>query len=240
VGHLWWGPDSEDSAVLDARLDDPGRVAELLPALQRLAREDAARRIGVGGIPADQTLTALAGLPGFVTRGTNMELWLEQAVGDPGPVELRTMTQEEFDVFFHAMLTGYTAELVAAGISEERATEHARTQSAELVPDGLASPHAHFFTGWVEDQSVGRLWIGTERPMAFVYELEVREDQRRKGYGEAIMNAGARWCQDRGIFALGLNVFGHNPGARRLYDKLGYEVTLDYRTLDVDDVPDAG
>jgi hypothetical protein len=37
---------------------------------------------------------------------------------------------------------------------------------------------------------------------------------------------------------LGLNVFAHNPGARALYDRLGYRVTLDYRTLDV--APDGG
>jgi GNAT superfamily N-acetyltransferase len=63
----------------------------------------------------------------------------------------------------------------------------------------------------------------------------VAEGHRRKGYGEAIMNAGARWCQERDIFALGLNVFGHNPGARALYDKLGYVVTEDYRALDLTD-----
>jgi predicted GNAT family acetyltransferase len=30
-------------------------------------------------------------------------------------------------------------------------------------------------------------------------------------------------------------VFGHNPNARALYDKLGYRVTLDYLALDVTD-----
>ena len=73
--------------------------------------------------------------------------------------------------------------------------------------------------------------------MAFVYDVEVDESQRRKGYGAAIMNAGALWCRDQGHPVLGLNVFAHNPGARALYDRLGYQVTQDYRTLDV---PDAG
>jgi GNAT superfamily N-acetyltransferase len=80
---------------------------------------------------------------------------------------------------------------------------------------------------------VGTLWISTEHPMAFVYDIAVEESQRRRGYGEAIMNAGARWCRDRGHPALGLNVFAHNPGARALYDKLGYQVTADYRTVDI-------
>ena len=73
--------------------------------------------------------------------------------------------------------------------------------------------------------------------MAFVYNVEVDEAQRRKGYGAAIMNAGARWSRDAGHPALGLNVFAHNPSARALYDKLGYRVTFDYCALDL---PDAG
>ncbi len=49
--------------------------------------------------------------------------------------------------------------------------------------------------------------------MAFVYDIVVREDQRRRGYGAAIMNAGALWCREHGHFALGLNVFAPQPRA---------------------------
>jgi GNAT superfamily N-acetyltransferase len=71
--------------------------------------------------------------------------------------------------------------------------------------------------------------------MAFVYDVAVEESERRKGYGAAIMNAGARWSRDHGHPALGLNVFAHNPSARALYDRLGYQVTQDYHALDVSD-----
>ena len=92
-----------------------------------------------------------------------------------------------------------------------------------------------FFTAWVGDEPVGRLWLSTQSTLAFVYDVEVDADQRRKGYGAAIMNAGALWCREHGHPALGLNVFAHNPGARALYDRLGYHVTLAYSTLDVPD-----
>ena len=49
------------------------------------------------------------------------------------------------------------------------------------------------------------------------------------------MNAGARWLRDSGHLALGLNVFGHNPGAGRSTTSSGYRVTVDYRALDVPD-----
>ena len=79
----------------------------------------------------------------------------------------------------------------------------------------------HFFTAWVGDAGVGSLWLCTLDPMAFVYDVVVDEAQRRKGYGAAIMNAGALWSREQGHPVLGLNVFAHNPGARALYDRLG-------------------
>jgi len=79
------------------------------------------------------------------------------------------------------------------------------------------------------------------RPVAHdslkAYNIVVRPEHRRRGYGAAIMNAAAIRCRDLGHPVLGLNVFAHNPNARALYDKLGYEVTHDYLTHDV---PDAG
>jgi GNAT superfamily N-acetyltransferase len=174
-------------------------------------------------------------LPGFVARATNMALPLDGVIGDPGDLELRPMTPEEFDVYMADSVESYTAELASAGMSAEAARRQSNEQLAELVPDGLASPGQHFFAAVVGDTHVGRLWISTQREMAFVYDIAVHEDQRRKGYGEAIMNAGAIWSRDRGHAALGLNVFAHNPNARALYDKLGYRVTVDFRTYDLPD-----
>jgi GNAT superfamily N-acetyltransferase len=179
----------------------------------------------------------MVALPGFVARATNMRLLLDAPVADPGPVELRGMTRDEFDEFFATLLHDYAEELHAAGMGREAADEQSRTQSAQLIPDGIDSVGQEFFTASVGDERVGHIWLSTERPMSFVYDVVVREDQRRKGYGAAIMNAGALWSREHGHFAIGLNVFAHNTGARALYDRLGYEVTVDYRTVAV---PDAG
>jgi GNAT superfamily N-acetyltransferase len=237
AGHLVWGDDGEAAAVLDVRLDDPERVGELLPALLDLARADGKPRIGVGGYPGDPSLMAMVALPGFTARATNMLLALDRTIGDPGELELRPMTEPEFAAYFGDMREGYTQELVGAGMSPEAAETQSRTQTAELIPDGLASEGQEFFTGWVGDAVVGTLWLSTERPMAFVYNVEVAQRERGRGYGRALMNAGALWSRDHGHPFLGLNVFAHNPVARALYDSLGYAVTVDYRTVDV---PDAG
>jgi GNAT superfamily N-acetyltransferase len=235
AGHLWWGRDGEDSVVLDVRLDEPGRMAELLPRMIDLARADETRTIGSGGVPTDPSRMALVELPGFAARATNMLLRLDRPLADPGGLRLRAMTPEAFERFRVDLVRGYADELHAAGLTREAADERSRTQTAELIPDGVGSAGQAFFTAWAGDEAVGHLWLSTERPMAFVYDIVVREDQRRKGYGAAIMNAGALWAREHGHPSMGLNVFAHNPGARALYDSLGYVVTVDYRTLDVSD-----
>lgn len=235
VGWLVWWQRGDQCELNDVALEDPSRGAELLPALTALAREGGCPVLGVATVPGEPDREALAGLDGFVRRATNMVLPLDGVIGDPGGLELRPMTQDTFDAYLAGSSEQYVGELVAAGMSPEAARRQGEEQLAELIPNGLESPGQWFFTAWVEETPVGTLWMSTESPVAYVYDVEVREDQRRRGYGEAIMNAAARWCRDRGHPGLGLNVFGHNPNARALYDKLGYRVTRDFGTYDVVD-----
>ena len=235
VGWVWLGGEGDEFVLYDVLLDDPARASELLPDLVDRARAAGARQIGMGAHPDEPSRSAVAALPGFVSRATNMMLPLDAEIADPGDVELRPMSEAEFDAFSTAMAEDYAGELAEAGMTPEAAAERSRDQMAELIPSGLDSPGMVFFTASVGDQPVGRLWVSTQARMAFVYDVEVNADQRRKGYGAAIMNAGALWCREHGHPALGLNVFAHNPGARALYDRLGYHVTFDYVTLDVSD-----
>ena len=235
VGWVVWWQRGDQCEVNDVALDDPSRGAELLPALMALAREGGCPMLGVATVQGEPDREALAGRDGFVRRATNMALPLDGALGDPGGLELRPMTREAFDAYLANSSEEYVGELVAAGMSPEAARRQGEEQLAELLPNGLDSPGQWFFTARAGETPVGTLWLSTENALAFVYDIKVREDQRRRGHGEAIMNAAARWCRDRGHPGLGLNVFGHNPGARALYDKLGYRVTRDFGTYDVGD-----
>ena len=237
VGLTWVSLSDGDLVVNHLSLDDPARAAELVPALVDRAREAEARMLGVPIHRDDPSRAVLATQPGFQLRATNMALPLDREIADPGGLELRRMTDAEFDDFLSGNAEEYAAELVATGMSEEAAAQRSREQIGQLVAAGQASPGMHFFTAWVGAQPVGSLWLCTLDPMAFVYDVVVSEAQRRKGYGAAIMNAGALWSREQGHPVVGLNVFAHNPGARALYDRLGYLVTQDYRALDV---PDAG
>jgi GNAT superfamily N-acetyltransferase len=184
------------------------------------------------GEPGNQALVAV---DGFVPRATNMVLELDRPIADPAPVELHGMTQDEFDAFVATLVEGYAEELAAAGMEPAAARVRSEEQTAGLIHAGRDTPGQVFFTAEADGSPVGRLWLSTEGRMAFVYDVVVDESHRRRGYGEGIMNAGARWSRDHGHPVLGLNVFAHNVGARALYDKLGYRVTVDFRTHDVAD-----
>jgi len=57
---------------------------------------------------------------------------------------------------------------------------------------------------------------------AFIYDIEVREDLRGRGWGRELMTYAERWAVERGSREIALNVFGGNALARGLYASLGY------------------
>ena len=237
VGALWLGREGDELVVYDVVLDRLDIVSELVPLLVERARAGGMRMIGVGVLPGDASHEALTAYPGFSVRATNMVLPLDADLPDAGELTLRPMTHAEYSMFIDGEVEGFAEELASAGMELEQALERSRTMMGELLPDGLQSPGMAFDVAEVGGEPVGDLWLSTGDTMAFVYNIVVRPEQRRRGYGAAIMTAAALRCRDLGHPVLGLNVFAHNPHARGLYDKLGYRVTHDYFVLDV---PDAG
>jgi ribosomal protein S18 acetylase RimI-like enzyme len=84
----------------------------------------------------------------------------------------------------------------------------------------------------IEDMAgakVGMLWFAVERrpagARAFVYDVEVFEPFRRRGYAEQAFKAMEERVRELGLNTISLHVFGHNHAARTLYEKLGYIAT---------------
>ena len=110
--------------------------------------------------------------------------------------------------------------------------------------DGLPFEEAdarRTLAGILEDRSLGRVWIlgeGAETVGymiltlgysleyrgrdAFVDELFVREDRRRRGLGRKAVQVMERACRELGVRALHLEVERPNAAARGLYRKLGF------------------
>jgi len=94
------------------------------------------------------------------------------------------------------------------------------------LPEGVASAGQELFVAEVGGVEVGVLWFGMRtrggRPHAFILDIEVGAEHRRRGHGRAMMLAAEREAVRLGAESIGLHVFGFNTGAIRLYEGLGY------------------
>lgn len=142
------------------------------------------------------------------------------------------MTQAEYDEWQTALAEDYAEEQVAAGRwSADGAVQRAHDENARALPDGLETPRMLLLRGVTEDgQPIGRAWVGLDHPRgapdtAFLYDIEVLENQRGSGNGRALLREVESAVRDAGIGAMELNVFGRNTAAVRLYESSGYGVT---------------
>jgi ribosomal protein S18 acetylase RimI-like enzyme len=150
-------------------------------------------------------------------------------------VKVRRMTPTEFHDWRQNSITSYAEDIArATGRPIDAAMERAHKQFSELLPDGLDTADSWLLTVLDEsDRDVGRLWVGPhpERVgVAYVYDIEIHEPQRHRGFGRAAMVATEDLVREAGIGEIGLNVFGFNEAARRLYDSLGYRVVATQMT----------
>ncbi|WP_292761922.1 GNAT family N-acetyltransferase [Microbacterium sp. UBA3486] len=203
-----------------------GLLALLLP----IARDMGATQIGAQLFPQDTAARVFAEQSGFEVASIQMVLE-PLPVRDVAPhVEVSPMTAERFPRFAAASEEGFAHDLVASGrYTSEEAIAESHRQMVEELPDGLDTEGQEFFTASVDGTEVGILWFGMRRrdgrPQAFILDIEVAADQRRRGYGRALMHAAEREARRLGADSIGLHVFGFNTGAVDLYEQLGYRRT---------------
>jgi ribosomal protein S18 acetylase RimI-like enzyme len=146
-------------------------------------------------------------------------------------ITLRPMTEAEYPAYRDRLLEHYSADIAKArGLPAGEALRQATQQTDELLPKGVRTDGQLLFIAVDEgERSVGLLWLATHAPngaeSGWIYDVEVDEAHRGKGYGREIMLLAEQECRRRGLTSLRLNVFGPNIVARRLYESLGYEIT---------------
>ncbi|MFE0588759.1 GNAT family N-acetyltransferase [Micromonospora echinospora] len=140
------------------------------------------------------------------------------------------MTEEQYDRYRQHAEGSYARNIADSGAMPlPEAQEKSRRDHETLLPDGLNSPDHHLWTAYDGDTEVGMLWLHvvpkSDGLHAFVFNIEVRQEMRRRGYGRAILETAEEWCRERDVVSVGLNVFGFNHAARSLYEQLGFETT---------------
>src|SRR4051812_2279027 len=110
-------------------------------------------------------------------------------------VRLEPMTEEQFGPWRAGAGAPFAQSVAPPGVPAEAAAAEAAETYATLLPDGIGTAGHHFWYACAGDRRVGFLWLKLTGTAAFVYNIAVEQDQRRKGYGRAIMAAGERWSR---------------------------------------------
>ena len=207
-GHVVLVREGEDVVLLDLQLDDVALAPEVGDLVEDLARHAGARRLAVALPPGDVVRTALGVGGGFRAVTCCLRRDLDHRL--PAPTA-----------------TAATMEAVLRPVTRE---DSAQAAAWERAPD------QHLLVGHEPGDPtavLGTVWLSTARPMVLVQDLQVPPRRRGQGHGSALLAAVARWAQDRGSHAVGIDLAADDHVARGLADHLGFHLVEEYCVKDL-------
>lgn len=147
-------------------------------------------------------------------------------------IELVDLPKERFPAYRDALVRDYAKDKVWAGAwSSEEAPRRAAADVDGLLKDGTDTEGHYLYL--LQDPSkaeeVGVVWIAVLDSSVgrsiWIYDIQIHEPFRRKGHATRALRAVEERATELGADKVELHVFGHNPAARALYEKVGYETT---------------
>ncbi len=146
-------------------------------------------------------------------------------------VTFRRLTDDEVRTYLPHAKRGYVHDITTAGaLTHERATALADKDFDWLVVNAETEYFGAFDLIDDEIVNVGVFGVGMggvdvphDEPTLHLYDLEVFEPYRRRGYGLAILGEVRELAIDRGAESVRLTVWAGNDGARELYRVAGFE-----------------
>ena len=145
-------------------------------------------------------------------------------------VSLIKMNEDDYAKYLELAIPAYAKDNVDSGRwDESEAIERSQKAQDTLLPDGVATKDNYLFT-IVESLTginVGHIWVKLEENIrlksAFIYDIEIYETERRKGYAKSALAVIEKIVTDLGASSLGLHVFKQNSAAIALYNSIGYQ-----------------
>ena len=155
---------------------------------------------------------------------------------------LAAMNRDDFARRRGPLVAGYATAIASARrLPMAAAVTEAERSVTEKVPRGPATPGQLMRKAVAGGAEVGWIWVTLPEPtrptMAWLTDVEVDPEHRSRGYACAIIEAVEAELTGLGVPRLGLNVFGDNETALRLYDRLGFQVTAQQRSRLLAEVP---
>lgn len=142
---------------------------------------------------------------------------------------LEPMSEVDFGRFLERAIPRRAARYVSRGVwTEAHALEASREFYSRLLPQGLATPNHHFCHVLDEPGKarVGEVWYTAANEGGVVqFWIEwiwIEPECRRRGFAIQALRLLEEEARQRGAARIGLDVWRDNPGAIKLYEKLGY------------------
>lgn len=241
IGTVWLGLSSPKLFIVDlafTRAPVDSQYDALFAAVMATAREHEVTRVSMALFPQDAEGHRFVAGRGFEVSSIQMLLEPLPHREVAAHVDVAPMSPERYPRYAVESEAAFAQDLVDAGrYTMEEAVEESHRQFLDELPHGLGTPGQELFTASVDGVEVGILWIGMRRRdgrrHAFVLDIEVAADQRRKGYGRELMHAAEREAARLGAGSIGLHVFGFNVGAVSLYEQLGYRRVEEHHLLEL-------
>ena len=140
-------------------------------------------------------------------------------------ITLQPMSDETFAIWSPRTWASYREELIRAGMSEAGADENIAQNVAATMPDGKLLAGQYVFDVCDGVVSVGAVWLAERENEWFIYDIEIDDAHRGKGFGREAMRRIEEFVRAQGGSTIGLSVFGFNEVAQNLYRSEGYHVT---------------
>ncbi len=141
-------------------------------------------------------------------------------------IALRPMRSAELPAFRDAFVAEWAVDLAKVeDMSMDAALEEAVRRTDADLDGALESPDHRLFVITADGEAVGTLWFSLGEGRAFLDDITIAQHHRGNGYGGCALELMHTELRQLGVRLVQLNVYAHNPRARVLYEKLGYEVT---------------
>ena len=142
-------------------------------------------------------------------------------------ITLTPMSKSTQDEYFRRTWEAYRDDIIKAGITLEQAEENVKQTQESVLTNGILNSNQYIFDVNFNEIKIGILWlvhrVEIKEGNWYIYDIEIEEGERGKGLGKLTMLAAENFVKSQRGDTLGLNVFGFNIAARKLYESLGYE-----------------
>nr|WP_321524211.1 GNAT family N-acetyltransferase [uncultured Cohaesibacter sp.] len=151
--------------------------------------------------------------------------------GEAAIVKLVPFEECDFQSWFDHCTEEYAKDKQKTfGCSLEAARAFAQSSMQQALPDKLQTSNNHLFMVTdLKGNRVGTIWFAVQsqfdQKSAFIYDIEIEETMRGRGYGRAAMQALEDVATGMSLSSIGLHVFAFNERALALYRSQDFEVT---------------